>query len=217
MSGTVRQREREIVDATRALFDERGMQDAPVDEVARAVGLSRALIYRHFSSKEELFVSTVVLYLDDLAGALRGAVEGADGPRERLVALVEAFADFSLAFPAFLDCSLSLMRRPADALREGVSDAVWFKLGQGMAGCLSVLSGVLAEGRDQGIFAVRDPDFTANHLWTAALGTMHLARLGVGVREGPAGIGEPFPVDAQDVRHAAVTAALAIACAGDGR
>ena len=40
------QRERDIVDATRALFDERGMQDAPVEEIARAVGINKALIYR---------------------------------------------------------------------------------------------------------------------------------------------------------------------------
>jgi AcrR family transcriptional regulator len=212
-----RGRERDIVDATRALFDQRGMQDAPIEEVARAVGLSRALIYRHFSSKEELFISTVSHYLDELAGALREAVASSEDPREQLARLTEAFADFSLAYPAFLDCSLSLMRRPAAALRDAVSDAVWFKLGQAMAACLSILSRVLAEGRDRGVFAVEDPDFTANHLWTAALGTMHLARLGVGVREGAHGLGEPFAVDPAAVRTAAVAAALAIASAGDGR
>ena len=56
-------RERELVAATRALFDERGMQDAPIEEIARAVGIARGLIYRHFSSKEELFVLTVTDYL----------------------------------------------------------------------------------------------------------------------------------------------------------
>ena len=48
-----RERERELVQATRALFDERGMQDAPIEEIARAVGIARGLIYRQFSSKEE--------------------------------------------------------------------------------------------------------------------------------------------------------------------
>ena len=59
----VRRREQDIVDATRALFDERGMQEVPIDDIARAVGLSRALIYRHFSSKEELLILTVTRYL----------------------------------------------------------------------------------------------------------------------------------------------------------
>ena len=38
-----REREREIVEATRALFDERGVQDAPMEEIARAVGINKAL------------------------------------------------------------------------------------------------------------------------------------------------------------------------------
>src|SRR4051812_11175080 len=61
-----REREHEIVEATRRLFDERGLQDAPIEEIARAAGINRALIYRHFSSKEELFVATVTSYLAEL-------------------------------------------------------------------------------------------------------------------------------------------------------
>ena len=34
-----RARERKIVDATRALFDERGAQDAHIDHIARRVGI----------------------------------------------------------------------------------------------------------------------------------------------------------------------------------
>jgi AcrR family transcriptional regulator len=215
---TTRQRERDIVDATRALFDQRGMQDAPIDEIARAVGLSRALIYRHFSSKEELFTLTVTRYLDDLCERLGAAVEEAgDEPREQLVRLTEEFADFCLEYPAFLDCALSLMRRPAAELHDTVSDAVWFRLGQGMASCLGLVSRVLEAGRDAGVFAVEDPDFTANHLWAQGLGAMHLARLGVGVRAGAHGLGDPFPIEPDAVRRAVTSAALAIASAGDAR
>jgi AcrR family transcriptional regulator len=49
-------RERELVRATRALFDRRGVLDAPSRRSPRAVGIPRGLIYRQFSSKEELFV-----------------------------------------------------------------------------------------------------------------------------------------------------------------
>ncbi len=65
-----RTRERDLVLATRALFDERGMQDAPVEEIAKAVGIARGLIYRQFASKEELYVLTVTDYLDELAELL---------------------------------------------------------------------------------------------------------------------------------------------------
>jgi AcrR family transcriptional regulator len=207
---TTRQRERDIVDATRAAFDQRGMQDAPIDEIARAVGISRALIYRHFSSREELFVLTVTRYLTELEGRLGDAAASATDPVEQLRAITGAYADFCLEYPAFLDCAISLMRRPAVELRESVSDAVWIRLGQGMASCLGACAEVLAAGRDAGVFSVSDPDFTANHLWTAGLGAMHLARSGVGVRMG-AGGPDAFPVDAATVRDAVVRAAVAIA------
>jgi AcrR family transcriptional regulator len=209
---TPRARERELVTATRALFDERGMQDAPVEEIARAVGIARGLIYRHFSSKEELFVLTVTHYLDELTARMPelGAI---DDPEALLRETSERFAAFCLEYPAFLDCSLSLMRRPARELRERVSDAVWFRLGQAMAASLSPLSRILAAGAERGIFAIDDPDFAANHLYTQTLGTMHLARIRVGVREAARGIPEVFRIDPEQVRRACVEDAMRLALA----
>src|SRR3954465_9700231 len=105
-----RARERDLVVATRALFDERGMQDAPIEEIARAVGIARGLIYRQFASKEELFVLTVTDYLDELAVLLAGAPASKRKPSSRLEAIAAAYAGFCRRYPAFLDCSLSLMQ-----------------------------------------------------------------------------------------------------------
>jgi AcrR family transcriptional regulator len=209
----VRRREQDIVDATRTLFDERGMLDVPIDDIARAVGLSRALIYRHFSSKEELFILTVTRYLAELSERLDEAAASTEAHVERLEAVTGAFADFALAYPAFLDCAISLLRRPHEVLRELVSDAVWIRLGQGMASCLGVCADVLRDGRDEGVFTIEDPDFSANHLWAAALGTMHLARSGVVVSRSAAGAPDAFVVDPARVRAAALHAARAIATA----
>ena len=203
-----RARERQIVAATRELFDERGLQDAPIEDIARAVGINKALIYRHFSSKEELFVLTLTSYLADLASDLEGVDPGL-APAAELEESWRRYTDYCLAHPAFLDCSLSLMRRPASELQESVSDAVWFRLGQGMASCLGRLSRMLERGAQEGVFDVVDPDFTANHLYTQTLGTMHLARIGVGVREAAGGIAEPFSIDPAQVQAACIADALA--------
>src|SRR5882757_1986438 len=104
-----RAREREILQATRELFDESGVRDAQIEDVARAVGVNRAIIYRHFSGKEELFALTLVGYLEDLEARL-GAVSTRIGPRKRVKALTEAFVDFGLEYPAFVDCAQTLMR-----------------------------------------------------------------------------------------------------------
>ncbi len=245
-----REREREIVAATRALFDERGMQDAPIEEIARAVGINKALIYRCFASKEELFVLTLTSYLAELAQRLDGA-SGEQGQTDqpqgtqarahahagakraqnqdhntpptstqppqppelaatrRLQAGWRCYTDFCIEYPAFVDCGVSLMRRPADELRETISDAVWIRLGAAMASCLGRLSEILAAGAREGAFAVKDADFMANHLYTQTLGSMLLARIGVGVRTGVGGMPEPFAIDARRVQEACLADVLA--------
>src|SRR5919199_890489 len=204
-----RERERELVLATRRLFDERGVQDAPIEEIARAVGIARGLIYRHFSSKEELFVLTVTDYNEELSALLATAVGSAADPAARLERCTEAFAGFCQRYPAFLDCSLSLMRGPASELREAVSDSVWLRLGRSMAGCLDQLAAVLRAGDEVGVFSVADPDYTANVLWTQCLGAMHLARIGVGVRQAAPGIPALFPLAPEQVVRSCVESALA--------
>jgi len=202
-----REREREIIAATRLLFDERGLQDAPIESIAREVGINKALIYRHFSSKEELYVLTLSSYLGDLA-ALLEQVPGELEPVARLREGLERYTEFCLEHPAFLDCGLSLMRRSAEELREAISDAIWIRLGQSMAACLGKLSAILAEGAAGGVFSVEDPDFTANQLYAQTLGTMHLARIGLGVRVS-GGMPEPFAIDPARVKRACVEAVLA--------
>jgi AcrR family transcriptional regulator len=202
-------REQELVRATRALFDERGMQDAPIDEIARAVGIARGLIYRHFSSKEELYVLTVTDYLSELDGVLRDAASPELGAVDQLEAWATAYAAFCLRYPAFLDCALSLMHKPARELREALSDSVWLRLGQGIASCVVHVSEILRVGAEDGSFIVEDPDYTANVLWTQILGATHLARIRVGVRQAAPGIPELFTVAPEQVARTCVASALA--------
>jgi hypothetical protein len=78
-----------------------------------------------------------------------------------------------------------------------------------MAACLGRLSRILARGAEQGVFSVQDPDFTANYLYTQTLGTMHLARVGAGVRAGAGGVPEPFPIDPLQVQETCIADVLA--------
>jgi AcrR family transcriptional regulator len=206
-----RTRERDLVAATRALFDERGIQDAPIDEIARAVGIARGLVYRLFSSKEELYVLTVTDYLRELDGVLGDAIVPDGDPVDQLERWARAFAGFCQRYPAFLDCALSLMRRPARELHDMVSESVWLRLGQGIATCVHHVSQLLADGREEGVFTVEDPDYTANVLWTQTLGTMHLARIRVGVRQAAPDIPALFAIAPERAVESCVAAALAAA------
>jgi AcrR family transcriptional regulator len=204
-----RTREQDLVKATRALFDERGMQDAPIEEIARAVGIARGLIYRQFSSKEELYVLTVTDYLAELDATLQDAYSPDLDPVGQLEAWATAYTGFCLRYPAFLDCALSLMHRPAGQLRGALSESVWLRLGQGIASCVVHVSEILRAGAAAGVFAVDDPDYMANVLWTQVLGATHLARIRVGVRQVAPGIPELFSVAPERLARTCVDSALA--------
>ena len=205
----VRDRERELVQATRRLFDERGGLDAPIEEIARSVGIARGLIYRQFSSKEELYVLTVTDYLDELAAHLGEAVDDDADAVTRLEQQTEAYAGFCSRYPAFLDSALSLMHGPARELHGKVSESVWLRLGQGMAACIDPIARILRDGAADGTFTVADPDYMANVLWTQALGAMHLSRIGVGVRQLAPGVPGLFSVAPEEVVRSCVASALA--------
>ena len=206
-----RERERELVRATRSLFDRRGMQEASIDAIAKSTGIARGLIYRQFASKDELFALTVTDYLTELSGLLDEASADAADPVARLERCAAAYARFCLRYPAFLDCALSLMHRPARELQELVSESVWLRLGQGMARCLNHVAQALRDGARIGALVVEDPDGVANLLWTQVLGAMHLARIGVGVRELGPGVPGVFAVDGEALVDACVRSALATA------
>ena len=203
-------RRQELIAATRAMFDERGLQEAPIDAIAKSVGIARGLIYREFSSKEELYVATVTDYLQELAENLDEAERDAgDDPVVRLERMADAYSGFCLTYPAFLDSSLAIMRKPAQELADSISELIWLRLGQGMAACVDHVARILRAGNDRGVFAVEDPDFTANLLWTQMLGAMHLARIRVGMKRSETGVPELFKVDAEQVVKACVDNALA--------
>jgi len=205
-----RAREMEIIAATRDLFDRRGVSDAQIEDIARAVGINRAIVYRHFTGKDEIFALTLVSYLEELREAML-AVTGDGSPPERLAAAVDAFVTFGVAHPAFVDCAQTLMRRSGPELFEEISEGAMLRLGRGMTGCLSILVGIFEDGATTGEFAVADPTLLANTLYASGLGALQLARVGILVTESAPGVPTVGPVSADQVRDYLVTAALALA------
>ena len=206
-----RAREREIIAATRSLFDGRGIRDAQIEDIAAAVGINRAIVYRHFTGKEELFALTLVSYLDELREALSSAADGDAEPPERLAAIVSAFVGYGLAHPAFVDCAQTLMRRRGPELLEEISESALFRLGRGISSCLAVLVETLRAGVASGHFAVENPTLLANTLYASGLGALQLARVGILVTEAAPGVPTVGEVSPDEVRDYLVSSALALA------
>ena len=209
-----RQRESEILQATRALFDARGVRDAQIEDIAQAVGINRAIVYRHFTGKEELFALTLVGYLDELRVALADSVADLDDSDERVAATVSAFVDYGLEHPAFVDCAQALMRRTGPELLEEINEGAMFRLGRAISSCLAVLAQVLDEGIERGDFSVQDTTLLANQLYASGLGSLQLARVGMLVSEAAPGIPAIHRVSGEQVKTYLVTSALALAHQG---
>jgi AcrR family transcriptional regulator len=206
-----RERSAEIIAATRALFDARGVRDGRIEDIAKAVGINRAIIYRHFSGKEELFALTLVGYLDELVSELRAADDPDRSATARLRRISAAFLDFGERYPAFVDCALTLLRRPGEELLHEVNEGSMVQLGRSLARCLRVLVDAIEAGVESGEFSVANPDLLANVLYTQALGGLQLARLRLLVREANPDVPDVAPVSPDEVKHYLIEAGVAIA------
>lgn len=183
-------RAQEIVDATRALFDARGMRDAQIDDIAKSVGINRAIIYRHFTTKEELFAVTLVEYLRELDSWLATADDADAAPIDRLSALTEAFFAYGTQYPAFVDCAQALLRYRGDELLQQVCGDRLVELGQAMNNCLGHSIRAIEAGNSTGAFEVTDPELAANILYTQGLGVLNLVGFQRSLRE----LNSGFPV-----------------------
>lgn len=172
------QQERELLEAARAVLDERGLQDAQVDDIARRAGISKGLVYRHFASKEELHMSAVLVYLDELGDILEAVTPSGDPVTDMLVA-TDAYLRYAIDHPAFVDCSLSLLRRSATELVEEVSPAVALRLGQAMARGVAAFRDLLDRACDAGLAEIDDRDLWVSYWYMRAFGSLHLTRTGV--------------------------------------
>jgi len=92
MSGRLSAEERktQIVAAVLRLADEIGPDRLSTTDVARAIGLSQPAIFRHFPTKNELWLAVAEDIAEQLKAAWTTAETLATGPNDRLKALIEA-------------------------------------------------------------------------------------------------------------------------------
>ncbi|WP_164775109.1 TetR/AcrR family transcriptional regulator [Nocardioides pantholopis] len=82
-----------LLDAARGLFLERGFDAVSVEDVGRAVGVTRGAVYHHFGGKRPLFEEVVAGLHREIAVQVGRAAEAAGPGRPGLVAGCLAFLD----------------------------------------------------------------------------------------------------------------------------
>jgi AcrR family transcriptional regulator len=84
-----------ILDSALAVFAERGYHASSIDDIAREGGVSKALIYEHFASKQKLYEELLEQHAGELFERLAAAMEEAgDTGAARLATGLDAFYRF---------------------------------------------------------------------------------------------------------------------------
>ncbi|EKF24597.1 bacterial regulatory s, tetR family protein [Mycolicibacterium hassiacum DSM 44199] len=88
------ERRGQLLAAASEVFVDRGYHAAGMDEIAERAGVSKPVLYQHFSSKLELYLAVLKRHVDNLVSGVRQALRTTTDNRQRLRAAVQAFFDF---------------------------------------------------------------------------------------------------------------------------
>jgi AcrR family transcriptional regulator len=88
------ERRGQLLIAASEVFVDRGYHAAGMDEIADRAGVSKPVLYQHFSSKLELYLAVLAHHVENLVSGVRQALRTTTDNRQRLRAAVQAFFDF---------------------------------------------------------------------------------------------------------------------------
>jgi AcrR family transcriptional regulator len=81
---TAEQRREQLFAVALELFAHRGYRATTMDDIAERAGVTKPLLYQHFSSKRALYLELVDSIAQDLLTAIRRAIMRAEGPRQQV-------------------------------------------------------------------------------------------------------------------------------------
>ena len=84
-----------ILQAARPLFAMNGFKGTSVKEIAKAANVSEALLYKHFSSKDEIY-HEMINYAGGIGGDLVAGLERLEAGTEKLIIMVYLLFDHIL-------------------------------------------------------------------------------------------------------------------------
>lgn len=78
------QRRSQLLETAVGVFAEQGYHAASMNDVAEAAGVTKPVLYQHFSSKRDLFVELLTSIGDELRDTIAKATADASGPRQQI-------------------------------------------------------------------------------------------------------------------------------------
>jgi AcrR family transcriptional regulator len=84
-----------IMDSAAAIFAKEGYPAAKMQDVAKACGATKSMLYHYYPTKDDLLFAMLQEHLGRLIGALEEALVSKGTPRERLQLMIEAYTQKS--------------------------------------------------------------------------------------------------------------------------
>jgi AcrR family transcriptional regulator len=183
------QRRESILEAANQVFGERGYEHVRIDDVAAAAGISKALIYEHFASKQELYIELMNKAAQEVLGRLvqAAAAPGMEGALRMENAAAAGFRyvqEHPHAFHMFVrDVTDPEIADRQEALRRtavtAMADVMEMEPPETRAGMARRQTEQIAEMIVGGWYALcewwlRHPDVPREELMTSMLGFMWL-------------------------------------------
>lgn len=134
-----------IFTAARAAFAEKGYSGTHVDEIAARAGVNKATLYYQIGDKDTLYANVIHQVLGNIAEGIAQAVAGADHPEAKLKVYINCIAAAVDKNPEIPPIMMREMAGGGAHLPRVVVNDI--------ASVISILMGILEEGRKKGIFA----------------------------------------------------------------
>ena len=152
MTGRAQSRRIEILRSAAAAFRRRGYHGASVDEIARALRMTKSHLYYYFRNKEEILFVLHDYSLDILLERLRVVEESGAPPDEKLRRLIQAFVHMIIDDLHGTALTMDLQALSPARLRRVIAKRDRFDRG---------LRKVIRAGMDRGVFRGGDAKLAA--------------------------------------------------------
>jgi AcrR family transcriptional regulator len=163
-------RRKQILDAAKRLFYEKGFSAATIEDIAQEAELSPAAIYLYFKNKDDLYASLNLQLLEYLAERLEGLyAEKNLNAEEKLEALKNLLYDVFNFDPLILINLFHL--QASDGLRN-LSSARTGQLNELAAKCLRSLAKIFEQGIAENRFNEHNPIALADIIWSIFTGAV---------------------------------------------
>lgn len=115
---TAEQRRTTIIDVAKRLFAQKGFHGVSIDEIVNEVGVSPAILYRHFISKEELYQAVLHEFSCTRESYVETVVADDIGFEKVLRGMTRVFVSSIIKQPDLLKMEMHSQLEGSDASRE---------------------------------------------------------------------------------------------------